>query len=286
MSDKVYGYIRVSTDTQSEKGYGLQTQEAAIVDYCHKHNLELVELFRDEGITGKAIDAEVLEDSLSHRPGLAELLAMLKAGEIKTVVVLNTSRLWRDDTSKMLIKRSILKANANVISIEQPHYSIAEREPNDFLFNAIMEALDHWDRMNITIKLAHGRRTKAKDGYKPAGEAPIGYKWEHQEGKPIVVVDPDNADLVRYIFKKYLETKSTRKVMKLLEQEGHKTKRGKNFSAMSIGNILNNEFYKGIITHGDVTRKGQHESIINPVTFGKVQALLHMNRKQPSGGTT
>ncbi|HCT85250.1 MAG TPA: hypothetical protein DF296_08635 [Candidatus Margulisbacteria bacterium] len=86
MEEKVFGYVRVSTDSQAEKGYGIKIQEKAISDYCKKQGWELVQVFRDEGVSGTRID----------RDGLSAMLATLNG--VKKIVVLNTSRLWRSDT--------------------------------------------------------------------------------------------------------------------------------------------------------------------------------------------
>ncbi|GCD83036.1 recombinase family protein [Symbiobacterium thermophilum] len=51
--------------------------------------LELIHIFRDEGISGTKINEEALE---VDRVGLQEMLAHLSSLQIKYVVVLNTSR--------------------------------------------------------------------------------------------------------------------------------------------------------------------------------------------------
>lgn len=109
-----------------------------------------------------------------------------------------------------------------------------------------MELLDQYERMSINLKLARGRKTKIKAGVKGCGEAPLGYKWKH-EGlkKSIIVLDIKKAETVREIFSKYLEVQSIGKVKKYLDSKGYTTNRGKEFSAMSIRNILTNDFYVG-----------------------------------------
>ncbi|PWK08477.1 recombinase family protein [Tumebacillus permanentifrigoris] len=267
--EEVFGYVRVSTETQVKSGYGADSQEQAIREWCKANNKKLVKIFYDLGESGTVV----------NREGLTDLLVSFNG--VRRVVVLNTSRLWRSDTAKVLIKREIEKMGADVISIEQPTYSVFTRDPHDFLMQGFQELLDAYDRMSTNMKLAKGRKTKAKSGVKACGEAPIGYKWQHDGvDKPIVVVEPDAVHIVTTIFKKYLELGSVGKVRKFLNEQGFKTNRGKDFSDMSVLNILKNDFYVGKVRWNDMEQDGQHEPVISKITFGKVQAQLQRQNKR------
>lgn len=259
----VFGYIRVSTKTQID-GYGLKMQEEAIRDFCKKNNYNLVDIFSDEGVSGTEFG----------RNGLNDLLTSF--GRIETVIVLNTSRLWRNSNVKLLIHRELHKRSADVISIEQKNYSIYNKDPNDFLINGMIELLDQYERMSISMKLSQGRRTKIKSGEKACGTAPLGYVWND---KAEIIVDKDSAAIVQMIFKKYLELGSLSKLKAYLDGVNIRSGRGNRFSKQTLSDILRNDFYKGILRHSDIILTGNHEPIINKIIFGKVQALLNRNRK-------
>lgn len=262
--EKVYGYIRVSTSTQAEKGYGLDTQRKAIKDFCKAHSLELAHVFIDSGVSGTQID----------RDGLTDLLAALNG--IHKVVVLNTSRLWRDDIVRALIQRALKQANADIISIEQPTYAIYANDPNDFLINGMMELLDQYERLSINLKLAKGRKTKARSGSKACGIAPLGYRWT--SGAEIEI-DPDGAETVKTIYKMYLQLGSIGKLKKYLDENLFTTQRDNSFSKQALADILSNEFYKGIVTHGSVKSTGTHTALVSPVLFRRVQSQLIEGRR-------
>lgn len=260
----VFGYVRVSTKTQLD-GYGLKTQESAIIDFCQKNDYNLIEIYRDEGISGATI---------ANRDGLTDLISSFNGAN--KVVVLNTSRLWRSDTVKVLIHREFRKKGVDIISIEQPSYSLFSRDPNDFLINGMMELLDQYERMSISMKLSKGRRTKAKGGNKACGNAPLGYKWDD---KANISVDTESASIIELIFKKYLELGSLGKLKRYLDVSGFKTSRNNKFSKQSLVEILRNDFYKGVLRHSDLIIEGNHTPLVNKIVFGKVQALLKRNRK-------
>ena len=262
--EKVFGYVRVSTSKQVVKGLGITTQKQEIKKYCEDNNLELVCIYEDKGISGTKIDRDGLTDLLSSFNG------------IKKVIVQNTSRLWRDDNARVFISHTLKKLGADVISIQQPNYSIYSVNPNDIFVNGIMELLDQYERLTINLKLARGRKTKAKAGDKGCGIAPLGYKWDNNAK---IVIDEPNAEKIKVIFTKYLELGSLGKVKLYLDDNNITTLRGKLFSKQAIQNILSNDFYKSIVTHGNIKLKGNHPTIINKITFGKVQSKLAFNSK-------
>ena len=89
---KVYGYKRVSTEEQVD-GMSLYNQELAIHTYAERNNLEIVEIFSDEGYSART----------ANRPALQEMLKTLSAkdNDIGGVIVYNLSRMSRDMESRL-----------------------------------------------------------------------------------------------------------------------------------------------------------------------------------------
>ena len=77
--DLAFGYIRVSTEAQAdEEKVSLETQADDIKEYSDAHGIKLVEIFRDVG-SG--------EDP--NRPNFQRMLARLKEGRVRKVVIWN-----------------------------------------------------------------------------------------------------------------------------------------------------------------------------------------------------
>ena len=286
---KYYGYARVSTETQAEKGYGLEAQEQAIRKYAKDNGIELTNIFKDEGISANIHD-DADDDALLKRQALMELLSDVEAGD--TIIVLNTSRLWRSDMTKVLVRRELMKHQAKIISIEQPRYDLYSKDPNEFFINSMMELIDIYDRMNIALKLARGRSVKAHKGNKPAGICPYGYQYS--DDKKSVIINEEQAQTVKFIFSEAQKGRSMQSIADALNEQGipsrfagmtKKTRDGQEVSFSGKWNrgaihaIAHNRFYIGELEHDGQTIQGKHEPIISKVQFGKVQAALSKRHK-------
>ena len=271
---KYYGYIRVSTGTQAEKGYGLDAQRDELRKYSAAQGIQIESIFADAGISGNIKDTDD-DDAINKRAGLIEMLATLEPGDV--VIVLNTSRLWRSDMTKAIVRREIMRREAKVQSIEQPKYDLYSKDPGDYLINAIMEALDVYERMSISLKLARGRTVKAKGGDKPAGAMPYGYSYSAD--RKHVEVNEQEAATVKRMFTLAQTGESLSKITEKINESGATTRRGKPFSKGTVAAILGNRFYVGELTHAGQTITGNHKPIISKIQYGKVQAQLEKRKK-------
>lgn len=272
---KFYGYTRVSTRTQSEKGYGLDAQQQAIEKYTAEHGVKLEKIFTDAGISGAAADNATDEEAISKRTGLIELLSTLEAGD--KIIVLNTSRLWRSKATSFLIPREIMNRKADVVSIEQPNYSLYNESPDDYLRNALMEILDTYDKLNVCLKLARGRTVKAKTGAKPAGICPYGYQYAPD--KKSVIINPEEAQHVKFMFREGQKGRTLGQIADALNAQGVTTRRGGIWQRGSIQAILKNKFYTGVLTHAGQEIAGTHEPLISKIQYGKVQSQLKQRHR-------
>ncbi|MCC0566452.1 recombinase family protein [Brevibacillus borstelensis] len=258
----VIGYIRVSTQGQAKDGYSLSYQQDEIEAYCKEQGWNLLHVFKDEGISGARVNEDALE---VDREGFQDMLATLSTQSIDYVVVLNTSRLWRSDIVKVLIHREFKKHGVDIRSIEQPTYSIHKKDPSDFLINGLMELLDQYQRLEITMKLARGRRKKAQQGGYSGGKAAFGYQVE--KGSRALSISPTTARTVQKVFelRNQYPTWSLQQIASQLNLEGYRTAQDKEFTKVQVKRILDREtFYKGHYRYGDVTcPQGQHPAIIN-----------------------
>lgn len=122
----------------------------------------------------------------------------------------------------------------------------------------------------------------------------LGFKRDIDDN---IIIDEEEAKIVRLIFKLYLEGHGIGKICRILEDKGYKTVTGKtNWSNASISNILDNEKYKGDATmqkffnpdfksNRSKENTGElpmykvfdtHPAIIDDETFEKVQKMRHV----------
>src|SRR4051794_17484554 len=82
---RVLGYVRVSTEEQSDSRAGLDAQRRAITAEAKRRGWDLLEVIEDAGFSAKAL----------RRPGVQEALSVLEKGEASALVVAKLDRLSR-----------------------------------------------------------------------------------------------------------------------------------------------------------------------------------------------
>jgi len=87
MTTDVYGYCRVSTLEQAEMGDSIDTQKNKIIEFAKKHDLNILNIFCDLGVSG-AVPPHL-------RPEMKKLLLNLEAGNAQGLIIHKIDRLSR-----------------------------------------------------------------------------------------------------------------------------------------------------------------------------------------------
>jgi len=136
-------------------------------------------------------------------------------------------------------------------------------------------------RLSHGAKVKRGQLNAVQQGRYGTGPAPYGYRRGREGEKPLVVDDRE-AEVVRTIFREYLNTRSTGKVVNYLHGKGIYTRKGNKWSRQAIAIILANRTYRGRVSYGGVETEGLHDPIIEPALFYKANALKERKKRKQS----
>ena len=141
-----------------------------------------------------------------------------------------------------------------------------------------LNASESSNRMSHGQKVKRGQLSAVQQGRYGTGPAPYGYR-RGEEGEKPLMVDDREAEVVCMIFREYLRTRSTGKVVSYLHSRGVYTRKGNKWSRQAIAIILANRTYRGRVSYGDVETEGQHDAIIDPALFYKANSLKERKRR-------
>lgn len=167
---KAFGYVRVSTEEQAREGLSLEGQEAKIRGYASVHDLELVEIVRDEGYSGKSL----------KRPGLSGLLKRIAGEEREALIVWKLDRLTRSTRDLLHLVEDVFKeSGTRFLSISE---QIDTESATGRFFLTIMGAMAQMERELVGERTKLALSAKREKGEYTGG---IPYGWR-MEGKVLV----------------------------------------------------------------------------------------------------
>jgi len=94
-------YVRVSTEEQAQEGFSIRAQEQKLKDFVGIKDWSVYKIYMDEGISGK---------NLVDRPAMQDMIADIKKGCVKNVLVFKIDRLTRS-TADLIYLIDLFKAH-------------------------------------------------------------------------------------------------------------------------------------------------------------------------------
>lgn len=222
---RVAAYCRVSTDGE-DKVNSFMAQIQYYTDYIRsKPDMQLVDIYADEGITGTSID---------KRDEFKRLLRDCENKKIDRVLVKSVTRFARNSLECI---ETVRKLRLCGVSVFFENDNIDTEKINSEMILYIKSAFAQGEALSASKRMAKSNRMRMENGTYMSSSAPYGYRFEDKK----LIIVPEEAEVVREIFKLYLSGVGSNKIESLL----NKTHRERRWTQQGVRYILTNEKYVG-----------------------------------------
>ena len=243
-------YCRVSTDAQVE-GYSIDAQKQLLEAYCISKEISDYEYYIDGGYSGSNL----------NRPSIKKLLDDVRAKKIDYVIVYKLDRISRSQKDTLyLIEEVFNPNNIGFISIRE---NFDTTTPFGKAMIGILSVFAQLERETIYERTRMGMKERVKSGlWMGGGLTPLGYDYDRNTGT--LVIKPKQAEMIRQVFKLYLEGMSPDIINDTLGMSGETV----------VRKVLRSPVYIGKIPYKGEIYEGKHEHIISDELFYEVQEML------------
>lgn len=256
--EKVYGYIRVSTQKQGG-GVSLIEQKSAIEEFAKKKNLTIVHWFEEKVTAAK-----------EGRPAFNEMMDLLAKGKAKGTCFHKIDRSSRNygDWNRINI---LADQGVDFYSVSD---GINLSEETSRLPADILAAISTHYIRNLRREVMKGFYGRLKQGLYPL-PAPLGYN--DMGGGKVKEINPFYGPLVRETFELYCTGNyGIISLAQEMNKRGLRGQKGGKVTKSGVSRILRNPFYIGIIKikKTDEVFVGLHKPIVSKILFNKAQKIL------------
>jgi len=292
---RVAAYCRVST-MSDEQLDSFKSQVAYYSDAIKKNpEWENSGIYADEGITGTSDE---------KRPQFLKMIQDAMDGKIDIILVKSLSRFSRNTVDTLNYVRALKEKNVSVRFEEEKIDTLTQ---DGELMLTVLGSVAQQEVQNTSDHVKRGLKMKMIRGELIGFQSCLGYDYD-----PVVKaihVNEREAEIIKYIFKRYLEGAGTTVIARELTQHKMKTKSGDTrwFDSTILG-IIKNEKYKGDLlmgktftvdpiskrrleNHGESDKfyiSDHHEAIVSEEDWEKANAILKersYSRRVESDGT-
>lgn len=250
-------YCRVSTREQAKEGYSIGEQQERLKKYCDAMGWKNFELYVDGGFSGGSVE----------RPALKRMIRDIKNGKIEKVVVYKLDRLSRSQKDTLILIEDVFLSNGvDFVSMSE---NFDTGTPFGKAMVGILSVFAQLEREQIKERMMMGNEARAKEGKYCGGCSPIGYDYIDGELK----LNDFEALQVREAFELILENMSPRRIAKIFNEKGYKTKFG-TWSGDRVRYVLKSPLYVGRVKYAGEYFDGIHEAIVSEETFEDAQKIL------------
>ena len=274
-SDKkrTYALYRVSTLGQVEKD-DIPMQKQCCREFCEKQDWDLIREFSEKGISGFKVSAK-------DRDAIQEIQRDALEGKFDILLVFMFDRLGRRDDETPFVVEWFVKNGIEVWS------AMEGQQRFDTHVDKLLNYIRYWQASGESIKTSIRVKTRmeqlTQDGHYTGGIVPFGYRLEkrgrvNKKNQAVgdLVIVPEEAEIVRLVFQKYVyEGYGAQRLCRYLQEEGYRNKKGRNIPTTSINRMIKNPIYIGVIRNGESQSELLKEiQIIDEATFKRAQEIM------------
>lgn len=267
-------YIRLSVEFNGKRGDSLETQRQIMEAYAALcPDLEIVEVYTDNGITGRTFEREAFQ----------RMLADVDAGKINCIMVKDLSRLGRNtiDTGYYIEKYFPLH-RVRFIAVNDQFDSEDSENSGNHLIVPLKNMINEAYAADISKKVRAQQNQAMRDGEFVGARPPYGYRKDPDNCHRLLV-NEDTAPIVRQIFQWTVDGVALNVIVKRLNEQGVMTPgyylasiglitskklmgSGK-WQTWTVGKILADEVYTGDMVQGKHTNVGHKQVVTKPVDW-------------------
>ena len=304
-------YSRLSVGDEDRDGgesNSIQNQKIFLENYAKGQHLTNIRHYIDDDESGRFFD----------RSAYSRMIEDVESGKIGVCIMKDLTRWGRDYLQVGNAMEIFRRNNVRFIAVNN---GIDSENPDTLEFAPFINIMSEWYAKDISKKVKTGIKTKGMSGKPVATEAPYGY-IKAPDNKDFWIIDEEAAEVVRLIFRLFLDGKNRNQIAVYLTQEqiptptfymkdrGRGTCKNKTlnednrykWNKATLTHILTRQEYCGDVVNFKTTKhfrdkrnhyvdrsqwhitENVHEPIIDRIDFENVQRILeNAPVKRPNG---